>query len=131
MYSIEQRVFLILEYHRLEQSPTATRCSFRKRFNAPKGQIIHKHFARFERTGSVVDDRVGNVEVSQTVGTPENVSTYFCNCSAKVKENHPKNCTRDWFEVFHYAGNIEKQPTHVSIQNTKSSSHTHKSCATL
>ncbi|GFY16767.1 uncharacterized protein TNCV_4337681 [Trichonephila clavipes] len=37
MYSIEERVFLVLEYHRLQESPTATRPSFQARFNVPKG----------------------------------------------------------------------------------------------
>ncbi|GBL97589.1 hypothetical protein AVEN_49108-1 [Araneus ventricosus] len=64
MYSIEQRVFLVLEYHRLERSPTATRRSFQKRFNVPKGpdaNTIRKLFAKFERAGSVNDNRVENV----------------------------------------------------------------------
>ncbi|GBN52381.1 hypothetical protein AVEN_78328-1, partial [Araneus ventricosus] len=65
MYSIEQRVFLVLEYHRLERSPTATRHSFQKRFNVPKGpdaKTIRKLFAKFERTGSVDDKRVEMLE---------------------------------------------------------------------
>ncbi|GBM35788.1 hypothetical protein AVEN_108978-1 [Araneus ventricosus] len=71
------RVFLVLEYHRLERSPTATRRSFQKRFNVPKGpdaKSICKLFARFERTGSVDDNRVENVGSRQTVVTPENVA---------------------------------------------------------
>ncbi|GBM96085.1 hypothetical protein AVEN_237453-1 [Araneus ventricosus] len=77
MYSIEQRVSLVLEYHRLERSPTITRCSFQKRFNFPKGpdaKIIRKLFAKFERTGSMDDNRVGNVGLRQTVVTPEYVA---------------------------------------------------------
>ncbi|GBL79038.1 hypothetical protein AVEN_48989-1 [Araneus ventricosus] len=89
MYSIEQRVFLVLEYHRLERSPTATRHSFQKRFNVPKGpdtKTIRRHFAKFERTGSVDDNRVGNVGLGQTVVTSENVAKV----SVIVQQN-PRN----------------------------------------
>ncbi|GBO07359.1 hypothetical protein AVEN_34532-1 [Araneus ventricosus] len=78
MYSIEQRVFLVLEYHRLKESPTATRRSFQARFNVPKGpdaKTIRTLFAKFQRTGSVTDDLVGNVGRQQTAVTPENVAT--------------------------------------------------------
>ncbi|GBN16432.1 hypothetical protein AVEN_205336-1 [Araneus ventricosus] len=93
---------------RLERSPTSTRRNFQKRFNVPKGpdaKTIRKLFAKFEQTGNVEDNRVGNVGPRQTV-----------------------NCIRDRFEAFKYAKNIEKQPMDVSIQNPKSSGHTHKSC---
>ncbi|GBN93228.1 hypothetical protein AVEN_265257-1 [Araneus ventricosus] len=92
MYSIEQRVFLVLEYHRLERSPTATRRSFQKRFNVPKGAdatTIRKLFAKFELTGSVDDNRVGNVGPRQTVATPENVAQV----SGIVLQN-PRNTVR-------------------------------------
>ncbi|GBM80583.1 hypothetical protein AVEN_83648-1 [Araneus ventricosus] len=78
MYSIEQHVFLVLEYHRLKESPTATRRSFQARFNVPKGpdaKTIRTLFAKFQRTGSVTDDLVGNVGRQQTAVTPENVAT--------------------------------------------------------
>ncbi|GBM61477.1 hypothetical protein AVEN_163872-1 [Araneus ventricosus] len=77
MYSIEQLVFLVLVYYRLEHSPTATRRSFQNRFNVPKGpdaKTIRKPFAKFKRTGSVDDNRVGNVGPRQTVITSENVA---------------------------------------------------------
>ncbi|GBL88897.1 hypothetical protein AVEN_158996-1 [Araneus ventricosus] len=77
MYSIEERVFLVLEYHRLERSPMATRFSFQKRFNVPKGpnaKTICKLFAKFKWTGSVDDNRVGNVGPRQTGVIPENVA---------------------------------------------------------
>ncbi|GBL88043.1 hypothetical protein AVEN_133702-1 [Araneus ventricosus] len=92
MYSIEQRVFLVLEYHRLERSPMATRRSFQKRFNVPKGpdaKTIRKLFAKFERTDSVDDNRVGNVGPRQTVVTPENVAKV----SGIVQQN-PRNTVR-------------------------------------
>lgn len=78
MYSIEQRVFLVLEFHRLEHSVTATRRSFQKRFNVAKGPVaktIRRLFAKFERTGSVADDLVGHVGSRPAVVTPENVAT--------------------------------------------------------
>ncbi|GBO21534.1 hypothetical protein AVEN_63099-1 [Araneus ventricosus] len=129
MYFIEQRVFLVLEYHRLERSPTVIRCSFQKRFNVPKGpdaNTIRKIFSKFERTGSVDDNRVGNVGPRHTVVTPENVAKV----SRIVQQNPRNSIRRDWFEAFKYAKNIEKMPTDVSMQNPKSSGHTHKSCAT-
>ncbi|GBO34110.1 hypothetical protein AVEN_196118-1, partial [Araneus ventricosus] len=66
------------EYHRLKESPTATRRSFQARFNVPKGpdaKTIRTLFAKFQRTGSVTDDLVGNVGRQQTAVTPENVAT--------------------------------------------------------
>ncbi|GBM34998.1 hypothetical protein AVEN_240360-1 [Araneus ventricosus] len=127
MYSIEQRVFLELEYHRLERSPTATRRSFQKRFNVPKGpdaKPIRKLFAKFERTGSVDDNRVGNVGPRQTVVTSENVVKV-----SEIVQQNPRNTVR---RIASETGlkrsstqrNIEKQPTDVSIQNPKPSDHT-------
>ncbi|GBL96723.1 hypothetical protein AVEN_111859-1 [Araneus ventricosus] len=92
MYSIKQRVFLVLEYHRLERSPTATIRSFQERFNVPKGpdaKTIRNLFAKFERTGSVGDNLVGNVEPRQTVVTPENVSKV-----PGIVQQNPRNTVR-------------------------------------
>ncbi|GBN12472.1 hypothetical protein AVEN_118301-1 [Araneus ventricosus] len=77
MYFIEERVFLVLEYHRLEHSPTATRRSFQKLtivLKVPDAKIIRKLSAKFERTYSVDDNQVGNVGPRQSVVTPENVA---------------------------------------------------------
>ncbi|GBM33404.1 hypothetical protein AVEN_187204-1 [Araneus ventricosus] len=93
MYSIEQRVFLVLEYHRLERSPTVTRRSFQKPFNVPKGldaKTISKLFAKFERTGSVDDNRVENVGPRQIEVTPENVEKV----SGIVQQNPRNNIRR-------------------------------------
>ncbi|GBL79685.1 hypothetical protein AVEN_18220-1 [Araneus ventricosus] len=90
MYSIEQRVFLVLEYHRLKESPTATRRSFQARFNVPKGpdaKTIRTLFAKFQRTGSVTDDLVGNVGRQQTAVTPE-MSPQFLELFSKI-QCHP------------------------------------------
>ncbi|GBM07331.1 hypothetical protein AVEN_198108-1 [Araneus ventricosus] len=92
MNFIEQRVFLVLEYHRLERSLTATRRSFQKRFTVPKepdAKTIRKLFAKFERTGSVDYNRVGNVGPRQTVVTSENVAKV----SGIVQQN-PRNTVR-------------------------------------
>ncbi|GBO06083.1 hypothetical protein AVEN_66860-1 [Araneus ventricosus] len=89
MYSIEQRVFLLLEYHRLERSPTATRRSFQKRFRVPKGpdaKTIRRLFSQFERTSSVDDNRMGNAGPRLTVVTCENVAEV----SVIVQQN-PRN----------------------------------------
>ncbi|GFY36400.1 DUF4817 domain-containing protein [Trichonephila clavipes] len=91
MYSIEERVFLVLEYHRLQESPTATRRSFQTRFNVLKGpdaKTIRTLFAKFQRTGSVTDDLVGNVGRKQTAVTPQNVSPQFLELFSKI-QCHP------------------------------------------
>ena len=90
MYSIDQHVFLVLELHRLERSPTATRRSFQNRFSVPVGsdaKSIRMLFAKFERTGSVADDRKRNVRPRQTVVTLE----YTAKFSGIVQQNPKKN----------------------------------------
>ena len=90
MYSIEQRVFFILELHRLEHNPTTTRRSFQNRFSVLVGsdaKTIRMLFATFERTGSVADDRKGNVGPRQTVLILENAAKV----SGLVQQNTRKN----------------------------------------
>ncbi|GBN35795.1 hypothetical protein AVEN_51189-1, partial [Araneus ventricosus] len=95
MYSIEQCVFLVLEYHTLERSSTATRpkrFSFQKRFRVPKGpdaKTIRKLFSQLERTSSVDDNRVGSAGPRLTVVTSENVAEF----SGIVQQN-PRNTVR-------------------------------------
>ncbi|GBO27634.1 hypothetical protein AVEN_88474-1 [Araneus ventricosus] len=92
MYSIEQLLFLVLENHILECSPTSTRRIFTKIFNVPKGpdaKTIRKLFAKFERTGSVDDNRVGNVGPRQIVVTPENVAKV-----SEIVQQNPRNTVR-------------------------------------
>ncbi|GBM45675.1 hypothetical protein AVEN_237914-1 [Araneus ventricosus] len=70
----------------------ATRRSFQKRFNVPKGpdaKTIRKLFAKFERTVSVDDNRVGPDGLRQTAVTFENVATI----SGIVQQN-PWNTVR-------------------------------------
>lgn len=64
VFSVEQRVFIVLEFHRLEHSCVQTRRSFQRKFHVRKGpsdNAIRTLFQKFERTGSVNDDRIGNV----------------------------------------------------------------------
>ncbi|GFT99956.1 hypothetical protein NPIL_589631 [Nephila pilipes] len=45
----------------------------------PKGldtKIIRKLLIKFERTGSVIGDLVGNVDLSQTITSPKNNATF-------------------------------------------------------
>ena len=80
IYSVEQRVFLVLKFHRLEHIVTVTKRKFQKRFNvakAPVEKTIQMFFVKFKRTGSVADDLVGHVDSRTTVVTPENVVTVF------------------------------------------------------
>lgn len=92
MYSVEERVFLVLEYHRLNHSPTATRRSFQKRFQVakgPDGKTIRELFKKFQQTGNVADAYVGNVGPTHSVVTPENATTL-----AAVIERHPNKSVR-------------------------------------
>ncbi|GBL75678.1 hypothetical protein AVEN_154989-1 [Araneus ventricosus] len=77
MYSIEQRVFLVLEYHKLERSPRQRGAVFKNDLmfqKDPMQKPFARLFTKFERTGSVDDNRVGNVGPKQTVVTSENVA---------------------------------------------------------
>ncbi|KFM66908.1 Transposable element Tcb1 transposase, partial [Stegodyphus mimosarum] len=76
-----------------KHSPTATRRSFQNRFNVPVGpeaKTIRMLFAKFEWTGSVPDDRKGNVGPTQTVVTPENATKV----SGIVQQNPRKRIQR-------------------------------------
>ncbi|GBL89969.1 hypothetical protein AVEN_178380-1 [Araneus ventricosus] len=73
--SLEHRIFLVLEYHRLEHSCVQTMRSFQRRFDkrkGPSGNAIKALFEKFERTGSVNDDRMGNVGRSHSAVTESN-----------------------------------------------------------
>lgn len=90
MYSLEQRVFIVLEYYKLERSPTATKLCSQKRFNFPKtcnhAKVIGKLFDKFERTGSVSDNRMGNAGRTKTVVSPRNVINV-----SEILQQNPKN----------------------------------------
>ncbi|GBN01084.1 hypothetical protein AVEN_94205-1 [Araneus ventricosus] len=73
--SLEQRIFLLLEYHHLEHSCVQTRRSFRRRFDVrrdPSDNAIKALIKKFERTGNVSDDRVGNVGRPRSAVTESN-----------------------------------------------------------
>lgn len=75
VYSLEQRIFLVLEFHRLEHSVVATRRSFQRKFNVtkgPKSDTIKDLFEKFQRTGNVQDERAGKVGRPRTATTEGN-----------------------------------------------------------
>ncbi|GBM11000.1 hypothetical protein AVEN_1335-1 [Araneus ventricosus] len=107
--------FRVSDIFRSERSPTATRRSFQKRVNVPKGpdaKTIRKLFAKFERTGSVDDNRVGNVGLRQTVVAPENVAkvprkvySYCSSCGMQQRHYWPffmleKISRERWITIF-------------------------------
>ena len=103
MYSIGQRVFLVLEFHSLEHSVTATRRSFQRRFNVAKRpfmKIIRRLFANSERASIVANDLVGHVVTPASSCYTGKFRHSFCKCSALTQEIRPLNCSRDWFEAF-------------------------------
>ncbi|GBN92133.1 hypothetical protein AVEN_117125-1 [Araneus ventricosus] len=62
--SLEPRIFLVLDYHRLEHSCVQMRRSFQRRFDVRRGpsdNAIKALFEKFERTRNVSDDHIGNV----------------------------------------------------------------------
>ncbi|GBN28516.1 hypothetical protein AVEN_259046-1 [Araneus ventricosus] len=74
--SLEQRIFLVLEYHCLEHSCVQTRRSFQRRFNVrrgPSNNAIKALVEKFERTGNVNDDRIGNFGRPRSAVTESNV----------------------------------------------------------
>jgi transposase len=75
-YSTEQRVFILKEYYLSQKHPETVRRRFRKEYNtkdAPHRNTITNLIEKFERTGSVQDDKSGNVGRPSTASTSENV----------------------------------------------------------
>lgn len=75
-YSLEERIFLVLEFHRLGQSVTATRRSFQSKFQVTKGpqpNTIKALYEKFQRTGSVADEKINSVGRHRSVITEANV----------------------------------------------------------
>ncbi|GBM17736.1 hypothetical protein AVEN_56047-1 [Araneus ventricosus] len=73
--SLEQRIFLVLKYHRLEHSCVQTRRSFQRRFDVrrvPSDNAIKALFEKFERTENVNDDRIENVGRPHSAVTESN-----------------------------------------------------------
>lgn len=75
-YSLEERIFLVLEFHRFGQSVTATRRSFQSKFQVTKGpqpNTIKALYEKFQRTGSVADEKINSVGRHRSVITEANV----------------------------------------------------------
>lgn len=75
-YTTEERIFLVLEYYRCDKDADTTRRSFQRQFGVKKGpdrHTIRSLFEKFEKTGSVHDDRAGKAGRPKTSTTPENV----------------------------------------------------------
>lgn len=111
-YSVEQRVFLLLEYHRLYSSPTSTLRSFQSQFKTAKGpdaETICELSEKSERLGSVAYGLVGNVGPSQSAVTHENVPTV----SAIIQHNAKKSIRRYAAE-----SGLKQSSTHTILRNT-------------
>ena len=101
MYFIEQRVFLAMEFDRLENSFMATCRSFQNRFKVsirPDAKTI-RLFVKFEQTAKVADDRKGNVGRGQTVITPENAAKVSGIVQQNPRKKHQTDCISYKFEV--------------------------------
>ena len=62
-FSLEERIFLVLEFHWLEQSVAATK-SFTSKFQVAKGPKPNRStvfYEKFQRIGSVVDGKINTV----------------------------------------------------------------------
>ncbi|GBM96661.1 hypothetical protein AVEN_29479-1 [Araneus ventricosus] len=73
--SLEQRIFLVLAYHRLEHSYFQTSHCFQRIFDVRRGQsddAIKGLFEKFERKRNVNDDRIGNVGLPRSAVTESN-----------------------------------------------------------
>ena len=87
MYSVEESVFIVLDYHRLNPSPTSTRRSFQMRFKVRKGpdeKTIRDLFQKFQQNANVADALVGNLGPTHSILTPENATLL-----AAVVQLHP------------------------------------------
>ncbi len=78
MYSLEERVFLLSTYFLTNRNLNATRMEFGKQFNVhsrklPAKSVIQCLVAKFEKTGSVHDDKRGKLGWKQSVRTLETV----------------------------------------------------------
>ncbi len=66
MYSLEERVFLVSTYFLTSRNLNATHTEFVNQFNMyscklPAKSVIQRLVAKFEKTGSVHDDKRGKV----------------------------------------------------------------------
>ncbi|GBO27280.1 hypothetical protein AVEN_141539-1 [Araneus ventricosus] len=78
VFSLEQRIFLVLEYQHVEQSCVQSRRTLQRRFHVRRGSsdnAINAMFEKFERTGNVNDDRIGNIGRPRNAVTESNADT--------------------------------------------------------
>ncbi len=71
-------MFFVLTYFLTNRNLNVTRTEFGKRFNAhshklPAKSVIQHLVAKFEKTGSVPDDKRGKVRPKQSMRMPETV----------------------------------------------------------
>lgn len=75
-YMLEQRIFLLLEFHRLDKSFIETKHTFQRKFNiryGPSNTVIKVLFENFQRTRNIYDDIAGNADRPTTKITEANV----------------------------------------------------------
>ena len=76
-YSVPERIALVKFYYANNNSPIAAQRKFATEFKlkttGPSVLTINNLIRKFERTGSVGDDSVGNVGRQKSVKTPENI----------------------------------------------------------
>jgi len=61
---MQERIFIVKEYYSNQLSPVTVQIRFRSEFKtrkAPDPKTITNLITKFEATGSVADDRTGNV----------------------------------------------------------------------
>ncbi|GBL80113.1 hypothetical protein AVEN_29107-1 [Araneus ventricosus] len=68
--SLEQRIFLVLEYHRLEHSSVQTRRSFQRRFDVRRGPSDNAIKALFENSNERVTSMMAVLEMSAGHAVP-------------------------------------------------------------
>lgn len=76
LYSLEQQIFLVLEFHHQKNCILETRHSFQKKFNVTKrlkDDTIKALFEKFQRTGNINGDCSENVERPCAAVTEANV----------------------------------------------------------
>ena len=75
-HSLEERIFLVMEFLLLDESVTATRINFQcilSVANGPQPNAIKAIYEKFNRTGSVANDEVKTVERYRSPIAEENV----------------------------------------------------------
>lgn len=78
-YTLEQRIFHALEFHRLNHSIVETMRCFQRKFNVTKGlkwDITDDLFEIFQQTGNDNDDHVGNTGTLWKPVTDANVKVF-------------------------------------------------------